>query len=91
MLARAAEHGIDRVIAPAQMGDHRQDDREDDSLLDAPRDDDERGDGCDSELEVVPGCVDLAHPCDVDQLDADQEDHGREDCVRQVLQGPGQE
>ena len=72
------------------MEDHREDDGEEDALLDTHADDDGGGDGCDHEL-VSAESPDLAHIQEIDELETDQEDDGRENGVRQVLQRLRQE
>ena len=70
-----------RCVVAANVEDQRQEDREDDPLLDADHDDDDRGQQRDHEL-VLAQAADLAHARDVDQLEADQEDDRREHRVR---------
>ena len=82
----------DRVVGgevACDVQDQRQEDRQDDPLLDPDGDHDDRRQQGDPEL--VPGeAVDGPHPLDGDQLDADQEDDRGEHRLGQVLERPGQ-
>ena len=83
------EHGVVGAVAPAQVGDHGNDDGADDALFDAQADDDDCRAGGDHEL-VQADAIDAAHPFQVDQLDAYEEHHRGEDSVRQVLERTGE-
>ena len=63
------------------MEDEGEHDREHDPLLDPHADDDRGGDGGDGEL-VLPHAPNRAHARDVDELEADQEDDGRQHRIR---------
>ena len=78
------------VVAVPDVDDDRQDDGEDDPLLDADDHHDRGCQGRDHEL-VWSDTQDVVHPDVVDQPDADQEDDCGEDGVRHVGERPRQE
>ena len=79
-----------RLVVAPDVVEHRQDDREDDPLLDPDVTTTDAGHGGDPEL-LGPQPADLAQAEDVDQLQADQEDDRRQDRLGQVLERLGQE
>ena len=83
-------HRRDGSVRVAQVVEHRQDDGEDDALLDAHGHHGHGGRERHDEL-VRTDLQDLAHAGEVDQLDADEEHHCGQHGIGHVLQRGGQE